>query len=104
VQKYFFRAVKFDGIVESPIYCVAAVFQKLGILHVLSRLRKTTALCILNFLLSTLRAFAAGTIGDIFYEFIKFDEFAKSRIRQVSVPPGAGLSFSLMLLPVLSYT
>jgi len=27
----------FDGVVESPIYCVAAVFQKLGILHVLPR-------------------------------------------------------------------
>jgi len=27
-----------DGVVESPIYCVAAVFQKLGILHVLPRL------------------------------------------------------------------
>ena len=26
-----------DGVVESPIYCVAAVFQKLGILHVLPR-------------------------------------------------------------------
>ena len=27
----------FDGVVESPIYCVAAVFQTLGILHVLPR-------------------------------------------------------------------
>ena len=30
--------VKIDGVVESPIYCVAEVFQKLGILHVLPRL------------------------------------------------------------------
>jgi len=26
-----------DGVVKSPIYCVAAVFQKLGVLHVLPR-------------------------------------------------------------------
>ena len=26
---------KFDGVLESPIYCVAAVFQTLGILQVL---------------------------------------------------------------------
>jgi hypothetical protein len=30
--------LSFDGVVERPIYCVAAVFQKLGILHVLPRL------------------------------------------------------------------
>jgi len=29
--------IKYDGFVESPIYCVAAVFQTLGILHVLPR-------------------------------------------------------------------
>ncbi len=26
-----------DGVVKSPIYCVVAVFQTLGILHVLPR-------------------------------------------------------------------
>ena len=31
------RKNNIDGVVESPIYCVAAVFQKLGILHVLPR-------------------------------------------------------------------
>jgi len=30
--------INFDGVVESSIYCVAAVFEKLGILHVLPRL------------------------------------------------------------------
>jgi hypothetical protein len=30
--------LNFDGVVESSIYCVAAVFQTLGILHVLPRL------------------------------------------------------------------
>jgi hypothetical protein len=29
--------LSFDGVVKSPIYCVAAVFQTLGILHVLPR-------------------------------------------------------------------
>ena len=28
---------KIDGVVKSPIYCVVAVFQELGILHVLPR-------------------------------------------------------------------
>jgi len=28
---------KLDGVVESPIYCVASAFQTLGILHVLPR-------------------------------------------------------------------
>jgi len=36
-----------------------------------------------NFLLSTPRAFPAGTIGDTFYETVKFDELVKSRIHQV---------------------
>jgi len=34
-NSYYWRIKEFDGVVESPIYCVAAVFQKLGILHVL---------------------------------------------------------------------
>ena len=32
------RIKKFDGVVKSPIYCVAVVSQKLGLLHVLPRL------------------------------------------------------------------
>jgi len=31
------QGLSFNGVVESPIYCVAAVFQTLGILHVLPR-------------------------------------------------------------------
>ena len=31
------KLMNIDGVVESPIYCVAAVFQTLGILHVLPR-------------------------------------------------------------------
>ncbi len=31
------RAIIFDGVVKSPIYCVVAVFQALGILYVLPR-------------------------------------------------------------------
>jgi len=34
---YLSKFVNLDGVVESPIYCVAAVFQTLGILHVLPR-------------------------------------------------------------------
>ncbi len=49
-----YTLLKFDGVVENPIYCVTAVF-------------------IYNFLLSTPRAFPAGTIGFTFYEFIKFN-------------------------------
>jgi hypothetical protein len=32
---WLYRRIKFDGVVESPIYCVAALFQEFGILHVL---------------------------------------------------------------------
>jgi len=31
------QASKFDSVVKSPIYCVAAIFQELDILHVLPR-------------------------------------------------------------------
>ena len=40
------RAIIFDGVVKSPIYCVGAVFQALSILHVLPRPQKTTTPCI----------------------------------------------------------
>jgi hypothetical protein len=72
--------MKLDGVVKSPIYCVVAVFQKLGILHYRYCLvpEKPLRLFIpLLFsggiwsacggLLSTPRAFPAGTIGVNFY-------------------------------------
>jgi hypothetical protein len=43
MSRHSCAAAYFDGVVESPIYCVAAVFQKFGILIVLTRPRKTTA-------------------------------------------------------------
>jgi hypothetical protein len=43
MSRHSCAAAYFDGVVESPIYCVAAGFQKLGILLVLPRPRKTTA-------------------------------------------------------------
>ena len=55
--------VKFDGVVKNPIYCVAAHFEILDILYVLSRLKKYTTPCISIFLLSH---------PMIFYECIKF--------------------------------
>jgi hypothetical protein len=36
------RAIIFDDVVKSPIYCVGSVFQALSMLHVLPRPRKTT--------------------------------------------------------------
>jgi len=39
-------AFVFDGVVKSSIYCVVAIFQAFGILHVLPRTWKTTTPCI----------------------------------------------------------
>ena len=49
---WYTKKRKLDGVAKSPIYCIEAVFQILGILHVLPHPWKTTALCIWNFLLS----------------------------------------------------
>jgi len=43
-----------DGVVKSPIYCVVAGREMLGILYVYLRFRGTTTPCIWNFLLSHL--------------------------------------------------
>jgi len=37
VRRFTADLIKLDDVVENPIYCVAAVFQTLGILHVLPR-------------------------------------------------------------------
>ncbi len=62
-----------NGVVESPIYCVTAVFQKLGILHVLPPSLK-------NHCAFLSRCFLAGVygtfylaIGVTFYETVKFE-------------------------------
>ena len=37
MSRHSCAAAYFDGVVENPIYCVAVLFQELGILHVLPR-------------------------------------------------------------------
>ncbi len=63
----------FDGVVESPIYCVTAVFQKLGILHVLPPSLNNHCAFLSRFFLAGVYGTFYLAIGYIFYEFIGFD-------------------------------
>ena len=67
-----------DGVIESPIYCVAAVFRNSAYYMYCPVSEKPLRLFIplifsggcWNFLLSIPRAFPVGTIGDTFYKTV----------------------------------